>query len=110
MTTTTYTTESNTQLPARLSSTQVATFLNLKEAHVPILVRAGLLKPLGKPVVGCEKYFARIHIERLAVDEVWLNRATQELYDSFRKKNRKSKKGNGTPEDVPPSEMESEES
>jgi hypothetical protein len=43
----------------------------------PILVRTGHLKLLGKPAQNSRKWFARVAIERLSYDLVWLDKAVR---------------------------------
>jgi hypothetical protein len=38
-------------------------------------VRAGNLKPLGKPAQNARKWFATVEIERMSHDPVWLDKA-----------------------------------
>jgi len=45
-------------LPARLTSEEAAWFLGFAPHAVPVLVAAGLLKPLGQPARNAVKYFA----------------------------------------------------
>ena len=66
-------------LPARLSSQESAALLGFPESAISILVREKLLKPLGSGPKNTVKYFARIDIERLAVDGKWLDKATRAI-------------------------------
>jgi hypothetical protein len=45
------------------------------EYFVPVLMRAGHLKPLGKPSQNSRKWFARVELECLACDRDWLDKA-----------------------------------
>ena len=55
---------------------------------IPILVNAGLLKPLGKKLEqSAPRYFARVEIEEKAVDVAWLNKATDAVRGHWRRKN-----------------------
>ncbi|WP_404420535.1 hypothetical protein [Nibricoccus sp. IMCC34717] len=49
-------------LPARLLAEEVAWVLNCQAHDVPVLVAAGLLKPLGKPEANSVKYFATLEV------------------------------------------------
>jgi hypothetical protein len=42
---------------------------------LPVLVRTGHLKPLGKPAQNSRKWFAAVELERLSRDPAWLDRA-----------------------------------
>ncbi|MEO7675353.1 MAG: hypothetical protein ABIV39_01150 [Verrucomicrobiota bacterium] len=53
------------KFPARLSVEQVAWLLNCAPQNIRILVRAGLLKPLGDPPENGEKVFSADEILEL---------------------------------------------
>ena len=76
-------------LPARLTKEQVAELLGCKPHDVPVLVRFGLLKPLGKPTQQCVKYFAAVDIDAKSQDVKWLGRATDALYQNWRNEGEK---------------------
>ncbi len=65
------------QLPARLEVKAVGVLLAFSASDIPVLIAAGLLKPLGKPAPNSPKFFARVQIERLGQDLDWLNQATR---------------------------------
>jgi hypothetical protein len=44
---------------------------------MPLLARAGHLKPLGKPVQNSRKWYATVELERLSRDPVWLDKAVR---------------------------------
>jgi hypothetical protein len=67
------------RLPARLNVEQTAEYIGCQSHDIPVLVRAGLLKPLGGGPRNCVKYFATAEIEELARDKRWLDRATKAL-------------------------------
>jgi hypothetical protein len=73
--------------PARLKSEEVAMRLGFAPHDIPVLVARRLLRPLGKPVPSAIKYFAACEIEKFASDFLWLNRATQTVYDYWKDKN-----------------------
>jgi hypothetical protein len=58
----------------------------LSESDIPILIAAGLLKPLGKPGPNAPKFFARVEIERCAHDIDWLNQATRCVAQYWKRK------------------------
>ena len=45
--------------------------------YLPFLVRAGHLKPLGKPAQNARKWFATVEIERMSCDPDWLDKAVR---------------------------------
>ena len=51
------------RLPARLNYFQTAAVLGFSEHDIPVIVRAKLLKPLGKPAPNAPKYFAAHEVE-----------------------------------------------
>src|SRR5215510_3197836 len=73
--------------PARLNSDEVAKIIGVYPHDIPILVKAKLLIPLGKPAPNAVKYFARVTIERLAMDEVWLGKVTAVLSNYWKGQN-----------------------
>jgi hypothetical protein len=72
------------RLPARLNTEQVAQVAGFQPHDIPLLVRAGLLKPLGGGPRNSVKFFAAIEVEELCRDRKWLDRATKAV--SRRKK------------------------
>ncbi len=60
------------QVPARLTSEQVAWVLNCQPHDVPVLVAARLLRPLGNPPPNCVKFFASLEVLELAKDRACL--------------------------------------
>jgi hypothetical protein len=62
--------------------------LGFAEHDIPILVKAKLLSPLGKPQANAVKYFARVDVEELALDTKWLTRATAALYEHWHRRQR----------------------
>jgi hypothetical protein len=65
------------RLPARLNAEEAAILLGFKSHDLPLLIRAGLLRPLASGPRNCVKYFSSAVLERLARDEKWLDRATK---------------------------------
>ena len=80
------------RLPGRLDVVQTATLLGLLPHEIPILVRLGLLKPLGNPAANAHKYFASASVEQSARDLVWLDKATRAIARHVRQKNQTSTK------------------
>ena len=80
--------------PARLNATQTAWFLGFEPHEIPMLIAAGLLKPLGHPARNSTKYFATETLEQLRRDEKWLARASDAIASYWRERNaRKQKAG-----------------
>ena len=88
-------------LPARLTATQTAWFLGFKPEEIPLLVAAGLLKPLGHPPRNSTKFFATETLEQFRRDEKWLARASDAICAYWRESNaRKAASRNGKVSDV----------
>ena len=64
-------------LPACLSTEDAARFLGFPPYFMPVLARTGHLKPLGKPAQNSRKWYARIELERVSCDPVWLDKAVR---------------------------------
>jgi hypothetical protein len=77
-------------LPARLNRTQTADYLGFEPDHITLLIKAGLLKPLGRPKPNSDKYFAAVKLAELRQDEQWLSRATQFICQHWNDKNNRS--------------------
>jgi len=76
------------KVQARLDAAQTALVLGFAEHDIPVLIRAGLLKPLGDdPRANSRKYFAGCHIEMLARNDEWLGQATQAVSENWQTKN-----------------------
>lgn len=67
------------RLPARLDKNQAATVLGVLPYEIPVLVSAGLLKPLGRPSANGHKFFIADEILDLTHDRAWLEKATRIL-------------------------------
>lgn len=78
-------------LPARLTAEEASWLLGCSSHDIPILVAAGLLKPLGQPAQNAVKYFAAVTICELKQDAHWQFRASKEIMHHWRKKNQKNK-------------------
>jgi hypothetical protein len=73
--------------PARLNATQAAWYLGFQAHEIPILVAAGMLKPLGHPPRNSTKFFATEILEQLRHDEKWLARASDTICNYWRERN-----------------------
>lgn len=76
--------------PARFCAWHSAAVLGCETHHIPILVKAKLLKPLGNPPRNAPKYFSRDYILRLASDERWLTKMSEALVEHWANRNSKS--------------------
>ena len=65
------------RLPARLLAEEVAVLLGFKPHDIPVLVKAGLLKPLAAGPRNCVKYFPKVGIEERCNDVGWLDKASK---------------------------------
>jgi hypothetical protein len=86
-------TMSSPRLPARLNGEQVAARLGFAPHDIPVLVKAKLLSPLGKPAPNAIKFFAAVVIERLAGDDSWLAKATNAIYGYWLRQNTRRRAG-----------------
>jgi hypothetical protein len=73
--------------PARLSVTETAWFLGFNEQDIPVLISAGLLKPLGHPPQSGSKYFATADLRVLRDDIRWLAKASDAIVNYWKRKN-----------------------
>jgi len=74
-------------VPARLDATQAAWFLGFEPHEIPMLVAAGLLKPLGHPARNSTKFLATGTLEQFRRDEKWLARASDAIANYWRERN-----------------------
>ena len=79
-------------LPGRLNADEAAFRLGFEPDHIPILVSAGQLKPLGNPPPGSVKFFLTVEIEQKKVDARWLNKATEIVRLKIKDKNERAAK------------------
>jgi len=75
--------------PARFDAAMTARELGFQDHDIPLLIRAGLLKPLGNPAPNAPKFFPRCEIDQKAADVKWLDKATRVISDHWRQKNQK---------------------
>ena len=61
--------------PACLCAEDAARFLGWPPYFLTLLVRAGHLKPLGKPAQNSRKWYATVELSRLGSDPEWLDKA-----------------------------------
>jgi len=65
------------RLPARLTADQTARVIGFQSHDIPLLVRNGMLKPLGAVGKNSVKYFASSDVSQRSGDRKWLDRATR---------------------------------
>ena len=74
-------------LPARLSVEETSWLLVFNEHDIPVLVAAGLLKPLGRPAATGSKYFATVELQALRNDSRWLAKVSDAIVNHWRNRN-----------------------
>jgi hypothetical protein len=92
---------------AYMTKEKVAKALDIGTHNIPVLVRAGLLKPLGHPQRYCVKRFSRAQLARNLADENWLDKAAAAIHRHWRIKNarkRAKQAGNSSPKETQDSE------
>jgi hypothetical protein len=58
---------------------------------LPVLMQAGHLKPLGRPLANASKWLAACDVERLSRDLAWLNKAIRIVERHVSESNRKQR-------------------
>jgi hypothetical protein len=89
------------RLPACLDADAAARFFGWPAYFMPLLARAGHLKPLGKPAQNARKWYATVELERLGRDPAWLDKAIRIVDKLVREANGKQR---GKVTDFAPSE------
>lgn len=84
-------------LPGRYCAWQFAAFAGCETHHVPIIIAARLIKPLGNPPVNAPKFFSREEVLRLTSDERWLAKMSDALVSHWAKRNSKKKAKKNNP-------------
>jgi hypothetical protein len=83
--------------PACVDAEAAARFLGRTPDFMPLLARAGHLKPLGKPAPNARKWYAMVGLERVSCDPAWLDKAIRVVDRLVREANGKQK-GKGSEE------------
>jgi hypothetical protein len=73
--------------PARVVAEEAAWYLGFAPHDIPVLVSAGLLKPLGHPPTSGTKFFATATLLKLRDDINWLSRASDAIVRHWQVKN-----------------------
>ena len=77
--------------PACVGMEEAAAIFGWPNYYLPFLVRAGHLKPLGKPAQNARKWFATVEIERMSCDPDWLDKAIRIVGKQIQEMNRKQR-------------------
>lgn len=83
--------QSGSPWPACVDAETAAKFLGWPPYFMPLLARAGHLKPLGKPGQNARKWYAMVELERLSRDPAWLDKAIRIVDRLVREANGKQK-------------------
>jgi hypothetical protein len=75
------------RLPARLDVFQTAEVLGFLSHEIALLLKAGLLKPLGKPPINGHKFFCVMEILEFSENRDWLDKATRAVNKHWRERN-----------------------
>jgi hypothetical protein len=78
------------RLPARLDVKQAAEILGFLPHELTVLLKTGLLKPLGKPAPNGHKFFCAQEISGFAENREWLDRATRAVARHWKDRNSNS--------------------
>lgn len=69
------------------SAVLVALYLTIQPEHIRLLVKAGLLRPLGKPAPSAPKWFSAAEVIALAANREWLSKMHMVIYKYTKDKN-----------------------
>jgi hypothetical protein len=75
------------RLPARLDVKQAAEILGFLPHELTVLLKAALLKPLGKPAANGHKFFSAAEILALSENREWLDKATRAVAKHWKNRN-----------------------
>jgi hypothetical protein len=73
--------------PVFLTKEKVAEALGIATHNIPVLMRAGLLKPLGHPGRYCVKHFSRDALAEKFASPEWLDKVMAAIHRHWRNKN-----------------------
>jgi hypothetical protein len=77
--------------PACVSMETASAIFGWPNYYLPFLVRAGHLKPLGKPAQNARKWFATVELERMSQDPDWLDKAIRIIEKQIQQMNQKQR-------------------
>lgn len=83
--------------PACLCAEDAARYLGWPPYFLPLLVRAGHIKPLGRPSQNSRKWYAKVELERLGCDAEWLDKAIRIVEKRVQAMNGKQTNKGSTP-------------
>ena len=75
------------RLPARLDVRQAGDVLGFLPHEISVLVKAGMLKPLGKPAANGHKFFCAVEVAALSENREWLDKATRAVARHWKDRN-----------------------
>jgi hypothetical protein len=78
--------------PARMVAEEAAWYLGFAPHDIPVLVNAGLLKPLGRPPASGTKFFATTTLQKFRDDLKWLARASDAIVGHWQSHNKRKPK------------------
>ena len=81
----------NGSRPACVGMEAAAAMFGWPDYYLPFLVRAGHLKPLGKPAQNARKWFATVEIERMSGELDWLDKAIRIVEKQIQAMNQKQR-------------------
>jgi hypothetical protein len=81
----------NGSRPACVGMEAAAAMFGWPDYYLPFLVRAGHLKPLGKPAQNARKWFATVEIERMSGHLDWLDKAMRIVEKQIQEMNKKQR-------------------
>jgi hypothetical protein len=73
--------------PGRFTSEEAAWFLGFTPHELPMIMGAGLLKPLGRPSDNGCKYFSFVELDKLKNDPAWLAKACDAILKYWKDRN-----------------------
>jgi hypothetical protein len=85
------TTSNGRSPPACVGMEEAAAMFGWPSYYMPFLVRAGHLKPLGRPAQNARKWFATVDVERMSGDLDWLDKAIRIVEKQIQEMNRKQR-------------------
>jgi hypothetical protein len=77
--------------PACVGMEEAAAIFGWTNYYLPLLVRAGHLKPLGRPAQNARKWFATVEIERMSQGPDWLDKAVHIVEKQIQEMNKRQR-------------------
>jgi len=75
------------KFPVFMTKEKVAEALGVATHNIPPLMRAGLIKPLGRPGRYCVKHFSRDALAEKFASPEWLDKVVAAIHRHWRNKN-----------------------